>query len=116
MSEKLFEIVSGPSKSNLFYAFENAYDDDIIVRTIFTVVYGFTASRNDPGRAAMRREITDLQIAGLTYEDGSGESFNLVGFCHDANFLARLGEKYSGYFEACYHTGKKTGHIVFIKR
>ena len=86
------------------------------MRTIFTVIFGFTAGKKDPGRAAMRREITGIQIAGLSHEDGSGESFNIIGFCHDQAFLTSMGEKYDGYFEGYCRTDTRTGHIVFYER
>lgn len=112
--EKYYSIESGPSKAELFDACKYAYSSNAKVGIDFHVAVGYTMPVDHPGCAYIRMKIKDLVIYGIEHEDGSGESFNLRGWCRAD--LASFGEvaAYTPYrFEAYYNTKTRDGRIRF---
>ena len=76
-----YEIVSGPSKSALFDACMYAYSKDAKIAVNFAIPQAYSNDTNDATRMYLPMQITDVVITGIQHEDGSGESFNLEGYC-----------------------------------
>lgn len=114
-TERIFDIVNGPSISLLFDACKYAYDRVITIPVNFTVVLAYIAPKDNPSRAYIAMPISDIVIAGIEHEDGSGSSFNLYGYCK-ANLdtidmkMARTPYK----FEAYYNVRSRKGTIIFL--
>ena len=110
-----FAIVGGPNKDMLFDACKYAYSKSTRVGVEFSVVAGYTTPIDDPGCAYVLMSISDMKITGIEHEDGSGESFNLIGYCRVS--LSPLGnsvlEPYK--FNAYYNAKSRKGSISFSK-
>lgn len=76
-----FSIINGPSKSVLFDSCQYAYSKDVKVHINFAIPQGYSNHSNDATKLYLPMQITDLVITGIQHEDGSGESFNLEGYC-----------------------------------
>ena len=113
-----FDILKGPNKDILFDACKYAYNKLADITVKFTVAAGYTAPPEDPRRAYIPMSVTDIVICGIEHEDGSGESFNLHGYCN-ANLdpSSRSGNMiYKPYrFVAYYNVKRRKGHITFSK-
>ena len=106
---KLFEITAGPCKDMMFDACKYAYSKTAQIPIDFTVIVGYTRPKDTPGAASIPIKIGDIKIASIQHEDGSGESFNLEGFCK-----ASINDDYRAYsFEAYYDTRSRKGVISF---
>ena len=97
-----YEIVAGPNKDVLFDACKYAYSKHAHVAVVFVVATGYT-----------RMQISDIVICGIEHEDGSGESFNLHGYCK-AN-MGSPGTTNAVRFESYYSTKTRKGLITFIE-
>ena len=114
-NEKTFEIVDGPSKDAIFDACKYAYHPRSIIVLDFEVVVGYTKASSDSKAAYIAMKIKDLRITSIEHEDGSGESFNLAGFCKaDLDPYGTSAAKWHPYkFKAYYNTRYRNGAIVF---
>ena len=114
--ERLFDIVNGPNRDTLFDACKYAYSKNAKVPVGFTVAAGYTMPEGSPGRAYFSLRLTDLTIAGIAHENGSGESFNLHGYCRaDLDSFGSTATYSSYYFSAYYNTQTRTGTIKFTE-
>lgn len=76
-----YSIINGPSKSVLFDSCQYAYSKDVKVHINFAIPQGYSNHSNDATKLYLPMQITDIVITGIQHEDGSGESFNLEGYC-----------------------------------
>ena len=112
-----YEIVAGPNKDVLFDACKYAYNEHAHVVVVFVVAIGYTMARANPGCACIQMQLSDVKICGIEHEDGSGESFNLHGYCK-ANldsFRGTNAVRRPYRFEAYYNTKTRKGSITFIE-
>lgn len=110
-----YEILAGPNKDALFDACKYAYSKTARLTVNFSVAIGWTMPKGDPGAAYIPMSITDVVITSITHEDGSGESFNLRGYCRaDLKNLGRFDANYKPYrFKAYYNSKHRQGCITF---
>lgn len=115
-TERTFDIVAGPNRYMLFDACKYAYDAARIPIN-FTVVLGYTMPKHNPGCAYVPMFVSDIKIAGIEHEDGSGESFNLHGYCKaDPDSTIGSAATCKPYrFRAYYSTQNRKGWISFFK-
>ena len=113
--ERNFDIVGGPNRDVLFDACKYAYDKNIKFTVNFNVAMGYTMPKNDPRSAYVALGIKDIKICGIEHEDGSGESYNLHGYCQaDLDSFGISDNTYHPYrFEAYYNTKNREGKITF---
>lgn len=113
--EKYYEIVAGPNKDALFDVCKYACNKAAKLTVDFAVAIGYTMPKNNPGCAYIPMAITDIIIYGIEHEDGSGESFNLHGYCKaDLNSLG--GNNVKPYrFKSYYNSKTRKGCIAFIE-
>ena len=114
-----YTILSGPNKSTLFDAYQYAYSKDKKITVNFNIPQGYlNRSNNATDNAAkaylpLPLKISNVTVTGLQYEDGSGESFNLEGYCNaDIDYYRRNdgARRYKCYrFLAYYNTKNRTG-------
>lgn len=116
--EKYYDIVSGPNKDMLFDACKYAYSKTAKLTVEFAVAIGYTMPNNHPGCAYIAMSITDIKIVSIEHEDGSGESFNLRGYCKaDLNSLGGSNVTYKSYrFKAYYNSKNRKGCITLIEQ
>jgi hypothetical protein len=115
--EKYYEIMDGPSKDMLFDACRYAYNRAANLTVNFSVAIGYTMPRKHPNCCYIAMPITHVRIVGIEYEDGSGERFNLHGYCMaDLNSFVKRDVDYKPYrFKAYYNSKKREGRITFIE-
>ena len=118
IKERHYEIVNGPNKDALFDACKYACSKTAKLTVEFAVAIGYTMPKNDPGCAYIEMPITGIRIYGIEHEDGSGESFNLHGYCKaDLNYLGGNNMTYKSYrFKAYYNSKNRKGCITFIEQ
>jgi len=110
-----YDIVAGPSRDTLFDACKYAYSKTARVNINFLIPIGYTAPAGDPTRAYIAMPISDILVKSIEHENGSGESFNLVGECKvSLNSFNRNTERSVCRFEAYYDTKRRTGCIFFF--
>lgn len=116
--ERYYDIVAGPNKDALFDACKYAYSKTAKLTVDFAVAIGYTMPENDPSCAYIAMAITNIRICGIEHEDGSGESFNLHGYCKaDLNSLGGDNVTYKSYrFKAYYNAKNREGYITFIEQ
>lgn len=116
IAERAYEIMNGPSRDTLFDSCKYAYAGNAKVAVDFVVAIGYTMPKGHPGRAYIPMKLTDIVITSIEHEDGSGESFNLRGYCR-ADLIIRAGSTtYSNYhFRGYYNTKNRTGTISFYE-
>jgi hypothetical protein len=114
---KSFEIVAGPSRDMLFDACKYAYSKHAHVAVDFAVATGYTMPRANPGCACIQMQISDVKICGIEHEDGSGESFNLHGYCKAnlGSFGTTKAVRKPYRFKAYYNARTRKGFITFIE-
>lgn len=114
-TETYYDILNGPSKDTLFDACKYACSENAEIRVDFTVAFGYTMPKGDPGRAYIQMAIKDVMIMGIENEDGSGESFNLHGYCFaDLHPLKGCNPIYHHYRFKCHYSSKnRKGVIAF---
>ena len=71
-----YEVKGGPSKDRLFDAVKYVYEKDSIPLR-FGVIFDTVA----PGNCFRFLNIHDIRVTGITHESGSGDKFNLTGYC-----------------------------------
>ena len=116
-NERSFDIVAGPNRDMLFDACKYAYSKSVRIPVDFTVAIGYTMPKHHPGCAYVPMFVSDIKIIGIEHEDGSGESFNLRGYCKaDADSTVGSAATCKLYnFKAYYNTKSRSGHIKFSK-
>lgn len=116
--EKYYDIMAGPNKDMLFDVCKYACSKTAKLTVDFAVAVGYTMPKGDPGCAYIPMAISDVKIYMIEHEDGSGESFNLRGFCKaDLNSLWSDNVTYKPYrFKAYYNSKNRKGCITFIEQ
>ncbi|MGI6612525.1 MAG: hypothetical protein ACOX0Z_03075 [Candidatus Nanosyncoccaceae bacterium] len=111
---RTFSIEGGPNKDRLCDAFKYAYSEADTIDIDFSVVIGYTMPPSDPGCAYVLMPISDVKITSLQHEDGSGESFNIGGYCK-ADLTHSGGRRAPTVcrFEAYYNAKTRKGKISF---
>ena len=115
-TKKTYDIITGPSKDALFDACKYAYNKYVRYHIGLTIAIGYTLPKDNPGSAYITMTITDIILAGIEHEDGSGENLNLHGYCKaDLNsFEATSTKNYKSYrFKAYYNCKNRKGWITF---
>ena len=110
-----YDIIDGPNKDVLFDACKYAYSKNVDINVDLKVAAGYTAPIGSHQSAYIPMSIIDIKISGIEHEDGSGESFNLKGYC-SANLSSsgEAGAIYKQYnFIAYYNTKRRKGWISF---
>lgn len=115
--KRRYDIVGGPNKDLLFDACKYAFSEAVKIPVNFAVAIGYTAPKSNPNRCYIRMKIANIKIVGVEHEDGSGESFNLRGYCDaDLRSINSTGVSLSHYrFDAYYDSKRREGSIVFEK-
>lgn len=115
---RMYEIVDGPSKDTLFDSCKYACSKSGSRVTVdFRVAIGYTKPANDPRCENIPMAIKNIRIMGIEHEDGSGESFNLKGYC-DANLESYKGTNdvdYEAYHFKGYYNSKKRRGFMFLE-
>lgn len=112
--KRIFDIVDGPSRDTLFDACKYAYSKAAQVPVYFGVVFGQMPKNHPDCGAHLPMSIKDVKITGIEHEDGSGESFNLHGYCNaDLNFMSEDATYATYKFEAYYNAKSRDGWITF---
>ena len=113
-----YDIIDGPSKSALFDACMYVYNKDAKIAVNFTISQGYSNDTNDATRLYLPLPVTDIKITGIEHEDGSGESFNLKGYCNvDKDYLLRRDNIYRyrySRFSAYYDAKNRKGSFTLI--
>lgn len=115
--QKVYRIVLGPSKDLLFDACKYAYSDNCDIRVDFNVAAGYTYPQDRLCSGYIPLPVDDVRITGLEYEDGSGNKFNLHGYCRaDLNAFDNSSSKvfHLYRFRAFYDTRRRTGEIMLF--
>ena len=115
--KRLYDIVAGPSKAMLFDACKYAYAKTAKLPVDFTIAIRYTLpTKHNPQSTFVQMAITDIKICGIEHEDGSGESFNLHGYCKaDTSPFAKTSPAYKAYrFKAYYNSKSRKGNISLI--
>ena len=108
-------IVGGPNRGTLFDACQYAYSRSGKIEVYFGIV-AFLPMPNQPNRA-VSVPVKDMRIVRIEHEDGSGESFNLSGYCQADLSTSANTEAFESYrFEAYYSTRTRKGIIDFYKQ
>lgn len=120
MNTKMYQfypIINGPSLDRMFDACKYAYSISE-VRIDFSVRIGKTvSSESDPSRSLDVLAMTsDWKVVAIEHEDGSGESFNLKGYCSlqntDPSSMKQIVSPVS--FMAFYQPKTRQGQIKFL--
>ena len=116
-TKRSYDIIAGPNKDALFDACKYAYNKSAKISIDFAVVLGYTTPTDNPGCAYIPMSLTDIKISGIEHEDGSGESFNLRGYCKaDPCFRREDNMHYKSYeFRAYYNSKSRKGRINLIE-
>ena len=116
-TESFFVIVGGPNRDMLFDACKYVHDKMVRIPIDFSVAIGYTMPKQHPGAAYVPMYISDIRIIDIAHEDGSGESFNLRGYCKaDPDSIFGNAETCTSYkFKAYYNTKNRSGSITFSK-
>ena len=109
-----YDIVRGPSRDTLFDACKYAYDKGAKINVEFVAAYGYTMPKNDPTSAYVAIIARDIVVCGIEHEDGSGESFNIHGYCKISLKSSTDPEAQESKFRAYYNAKRRGGIIVFF--
>lgn len=102
----------------MFDSCQYAYSKDVKVHINFAIPQGYSSHSNDAIKLYLPMQITDIVITGIQHEDGSGESFNLEGYCKvDIDYHIR-NDGVCRYqyrrFTAYYNSKSRKGTITLI--
>ena len=107
MNTKVYQIVNGPSKDRLIDAFKYAYDKKSEIPLDFHVVL-----RQESERSFVLMKTEEFRILSLQHEDGSGVSFNIVGYVYmstlnpaSGRHLALIETRFKAYYNAATRKG-----------
>ncbi|MBR0372685.1 hypothetical protein IJH72_01960 [Candidatus Saccharibacteria bacterium] len=109
-----FEIVGGPNKDLLFDACKYAYSRTAKVPVEFSIVLGSTMPEGHSGGAYLLMPTADFRICGIQHEDGSGESFNLSGYCKAQTYWDKSLQNYR--FKIYFNNRTRKGIITLFKQ
>lgn len=116
-----FDIINGPSKSVLFDSCKYVYDIYGMSPEIdmdFAISQEYLNHSNDATKLCQSPHITDIMVTGIQHEDGSGESFNLEGYCQtDIDYCLQKDNVHCFRyyrFSAYYNTGNRKGTFTLI--
>ncbi|MBQ3441181.1 hypothetical protein IJG27_02600 [Candidatus Saccharibacteria bacterium] len=102
-----YNIVAGPNKDTIFDICKYSFDRRTKIFAEFTIVIGYTG---------VTSIVTDIKITSIQHEDGSGDKFNLVGYCTTGLPSLTNDVAYRPYkFMAFYNSRSREGHIAFIE-
>ncbi len=108
---KLYDIIDGPSKSTIFDSCRFVCEKYVDFRVQFGMISREEGSDSESGYVTIPNK--DVKIMGIQHEDGSGESFNLEGYCF-ADLEHNATPNYKMYrFGAYFNTQKRIGTIWF---
>lgn len=113
IKERTCDIIGGPGKDLLFDACKYAYSDTVKIEIEFMIVGGYTMPTNDPGCAIVPLKAKDFRIIEIGHEDGSGESFNLRGYCY-AILTSSNKDYIPCKFSSYYNAKKRKGFIRLL--
>ena len=113
--ERVYDIVNGPNKDTIFDACKYAYVKDAQIPISFDIAAGYTIPKSEPGCDYIPLVAHNFKIISIENENGSGESFNLKGYCTIKRHLdgSTVYEIYK--FNAYYNTKRRKGTISFYK-
>ena len=115
MSTKTYEIFDGPNREALVSAFQYAYDDNAKISLKFSIALDQHQNKDNDGRIYIAAKAKAWRITLLQHEDGSGQSFNIEGFCKAYLLPAYPSQGEIAYlpysFKACYSTKTRRGKI-----
>lgn len=87
-NEVCFDILDGPSRSDIIHSFEYVYDKDSKIKVGFETTGPKVVKNNDSGVVCTEiiyglkaPAFGDVKIISIEQEDDSGYSFNLRGYC-----------------------------------
>ena len=103
-----YPIHSGPSRDLLIDAFKHAYADNVEVVLDFGIAAAYTSEPNKGDAAFTKLPAKAFRIERLSHEDGSGQSFNISGYCL-AGYTNEALRPYG--FEAYFHCRHREGWI-----
>lgn len=107
-------IVNGPSADRLFNHCRYAYDAKVKIPIHFGIIVGYSLPENNPGCAALGAHSCDLLLTSIEHEDGSGNSFNIGGYCKGFRVGPCDEPEYVGYMVKIYYNSKtRKGQITF---
>ena len=110
----IYLIKAGPSKDAIFDSCKSACDKEASTVT-FEIELSYKEPQNPFGSANVPLLITDAIITSVSHEDGSGESFHLLGRCTvDLSYYDETAEPTKYRFSAYYNSNTGEGIISFI--
>lgn len=116
---KIFDIVDGPNRELLVDSFKYAYDENVRIPLRFSIVLSERNESND-SHVYVPAKTKAWRITSLQHEDGSGQSFNIEGYCkaYLLPVYPSVGEvAYLSYrFKAYYSTKNRRGQIEMIEK
>lgn len=113
--EKYYDIVNGPNKDALFDACKYACVKDATIPINFEVAAAYTMPKTEAGSAYVKMPVSCFRIIGIENEDGSGESFNIHGYCIIGSSIKKPDDKRTQrQFKCYYNTKHRSGTITFI--
>ena len=87
-NEVCFDILDGPSRSDIIHSFEYVYDKGSKIKVGFETTAPKVVKVNDSGVMCTETiydlkapALGDVRIISIEQDDGSGYSFNLRGYC-----------------------------------
>lgn len=113
-TKKEYEIMNGPSKDALFDACKYACSKNARIALEFSIAAGYTTPPENPNCAYVPLKAGDYIITMIQHEDGSGESFNLSGFCKADTDVFGKGTLESYEFSMYFNTKSRKGHITLF--
>ena len=102
-----YSIIAGPNKDTIFDICKYSFDSRTKIFAEFTIAIGY---------AGVISIVTDIRITSIQHEDGSGDKFNLTGYCTTGLPTSPAKDvAYKPYkFTAFYNSRSREGHITFI--
>lgn len=108
VKSRSYDIVGGPNRDLLFDACKYTHNRGVNLPVAFSVTID----------SFILMAIKNIRINGIKHEDGSGESFNLHGYCEaDVNYRGGRTPAYKSYrFKAWYNSKSRKGHITLTEQ
>lgn len=112
---RTYAIADGPSADRLFDACKYAYDTKAKVPIRFSIVLGYTMPKYHPNCATICAHSCELLLKSIEHEDGSGNTFNIGGYCKGFKEGPLDSPKYVNCGIKIYYDSKtRTGTITFF--
>ena len=106
VKSRSYDIVGGPNRDLLFDACKYAHSRGVDIPVVFSII-----------NSSVLTSIMNIRINGIEHEDGSGESFNLHGYCEsDVNHRGGIPVFKSYGFKAWYNSKSRKGYITLTER